>query len=578
MRTRFLSRRRFLASLSAGALVVLAACQRAPSIATPEPTPAPTPPPPPPPVLRVGVAGTNATLVPIAQRLSGYLGKVVPGYNVQFAASAAAEADIVMTSDGTAGPGREQSRITRVFAPVTHWRLPLRYVERAELNNILAGTMTDWGQLGSPVAGPIERLDFTPGGLVLPPEVTKAIPAVAACADYEALVAALDAHPLAFAIVPLDLIDFRVQALAIDGLDPLAGRGDLNAYPLKQDFWLTWDSGLGSGLHTAVNAFALAQGFWTDLARPPGNPINVTVAGDIIFGRTVHTRMVRYGDFAHPMRLVAPRLKDADLTIADLECSLSDRTEKPDDPFTFLFTTNAAAVEGLVLAGIDGVSLANNHSMNFGKVGLEDTIATLQAHGIKWFGGGMTLPEARKPGIFEVKGVKFSFLGYDGITAEDYGAGATWAGTCPLDLTLVQEDIAAAKAAGADLVIPFFHWSEEYVSVPSALMRRIAHLAIDWGAALVLGSHPHWVQGTEWYKGKAILYSLGNFVFDQDWSIETKQGMFAEIVVRDKRIARIRLVPVQIEDYNQPRILDVVEGMPILQRVYDATDVVKRQG
>ena len=118
----------------------------------------------------------------------------------------------------------------------------------------------------------------------------------------------------------------------------------------------------------------------------------------------------------------------------------------------------------------------------------------------------------------------------------------------------------------------------EYVAVPSALMRRIAHLAIDWGAALVLGSHPHWVQGTEWYKGKPILYSLGNFVFDQEWSIETKQGMFTEIVIRNKLPARIRLVPVQIEDYNQPRILDVVEGMPILQRVYDATDVVKRQG
>jgi poly-gamma-glutamate synthesis protein (capsule biosynthesis protein) len=95
---------------------------------------------------------------------------------------------------------------------------------------------------------------------------------------------------------------------------------------------------------------------------------------------------------------------------------------------------------------------------------------------------------------------------------------------------------------------------------------------------MVIGSHPHWVQGTEWYQGKAILYSLGNFVFDQDWSIETKQGMFTEIVVRDKRIARVRLVPVLIEDYNRPRILDVVEGMPVLQRVYDAADVISEQG
>ncbi|MFN8517609.1 MAG: CapA family protein, partial [Chloroflexia bacterium] len=570
---------RFLASLSAGAVVALAACQRSGPAPTPAPDPTPEPTAVPPlPLLSVGVTGTNTTLLPIAKGFSSFLGAAVQGYRVEFAEGAASAADITVTPAAPSDAGRELSKLTRVYAPVTHWRLPLHYVERAELTGILNGTLTDWGQLGSPVAGPIKRLDFTPGGTVLPADVTTPIPAFAAVPDYETLVAAFDAHPLAFAIVPLDLIDFRVQTLAIDGLDPLAGRGDLNAYPLREDFWLTWDSNLGSGLRTAVNAFALAQGFWTDLATAPGNPINVTVAGDIIFGRTVHTRMLRYNDFAHPLRLVAPRLKEADLTIADLECSISDRTEKPEDPFTFYFTTNAAAVEGLVLAGIDGMSLANNHSMNFGKIGLEDTLATLKANGIKAFGGGMTIDEARKPGIFEVKGVKFFFLGYDGITAADYGAGPTWPGTCPLDTKLLLEDIAAAKAAGADLVIPFFHWSEEYVAVPSVYMRRVAHQAIDAGAAMVIGSHPHWVQGTEWYKGKPILYSLGNFVFDQDWSIETKQGMFTELVVRDKKVKRIRLVPVQIEDLNQPRILDVVEGLPVLQRVYDASDVIFAQG
>jgi poly-gamma-glutamate synthesis protein (capsule biosynthesis protein) len=95
---------------------------------------------------------------------------------------------------------------------------------------------------------------------------------------------------------------------------------------------------------------------------------------------------------------------------------------------------------------------------------------------------------------------------------------------------------------------------------------------------MVIGSHPHWVQGVEWYKGKPILYSLGNFVFDQDWSTETKQGMFTEIVIRNKRIARVRLVPVEIEDFNQPRIMEIDESMPVLQRVYDATDEIKALG
>ena len=126
----------------------------------------------------------------------------------------------------------------------------------------------------------------------------------------------------------------------------------------------------------------------------------------------------------------------------------------------------------------------------------------------------------------------------------------------------------------------------KYVAVPNRYMRRMAHLAIDNGAGFVVGSHPHWVQGTEWYQGVPILYSLGNFVFDQEWSLETKQGMFAEIVLRRDtrggtravRPVRVRLVPVLIEDYNRPRILDLEESLSVLQRVHDATDEIRAMG
>lgn len=572
------SRRAFLTSLSTGALVLLAACGGEPprdgegsANGTPSPEQGLSAP-----VLRIAT-GDGTEGHGFAQGLISYLAGQLPQQPVEFSEDSDG-AQVVISTSAPATTTATQTKLTRIYAPVTNWRLPLRNIARADLNAILTGKVTDWAQLGSPVGGKIVRCDYTPGGMVLPPELGQAIPAVIAYDTYDLIVSALEGAPAAFAIVPLDVIDFRVQALAIDGLDPLAGRGDLAAYPLKQELWLSSDVGLGSGLRDAINAFATAQGYWTDLAAPLGNPVNVTVAGDIIFGRTVHSRMVRYNDFAHPLRKVAPRLHDADLTIANLECSMSDNTEKPDDPFTFMFTTNAAAVEGLVLAGIDGVTLANNHSMNFGKLGLSDTLAVLAANKITAFGGGMNLAEARKPGLFTAKGVSFAFLGYDGITAEDYGAGPNWPGTCPLEMNLVLEDMARAKEGQPDFLIPYFHWSEEYVSVPSALMRRIAHQAIDNGAAMVLGSHPHWVQGVEWYKGKPILYSLGNFVFDQDWSEETKQGMFAEIVIRNKKIARVRLVPVLIEDFNQPRILDMNEAMPVLQRVYDATDEIKTMG
>ncbi len=583
MRARSLNRRSFFVVVGGGALALLAACNAPPA----QPAPGPIPPPEPTPIpaspgLGVVAPEGDPQGAAFARALDTYLatqplalaGALLAG-TAPNAGGGSAPQLTVATSAPTAS-GMATQRISRLYAPVTNWRNPLRNITRTELVGLLGGALPDWGRLGSPTPGPVVRFDYTPGGLPIPPELPAALSAVAGYADWEALVAALDAAPLAFAIVPLDAIDFRVGALAIDGMDPLAGRGDPLAYPLRHDLWLSWDPALGAGLRDAVGAFAISRGYAPDPAAPLGNPINLTVAGDIIFGRTVHSRMVRYNDWSHPLRLVAPRLRDADLTIADLECSLSDNVAQPDDPFTFLFTTNTAAAAGLKLAGIDGVSLANNHSMNFGERGLDDTLATLAANNIAAFGGGPNLAAARQPGRFTVKGTGFAFLGYDGITGDDYGAGATWGGTCPLRRQLLLDDLAALRAdPTAPLIVPFFHWSTEYVAVPSAEMRALAHLAIDNGAALVIGSHPHWVQGTEWYKGRPILYSLGNFVFDQDWSTETKQGMFAEFVIRERQIARVRLVPVQIEDFNQPRFLDIGEGIEVLQRVYDATDAIK---
>ncbi|CAA9546117.1 MAG: hypothetical protein AVDCRST_MAG88-415 [uncultured Thermomicrobiales bacterium] len=610
MRARLLTRRSLIGTLGLSALGLLAA-SRAHGVISPGPGFDPASPaaaakgiPDHPPrrspsragTLFVGAPDADPAAVALARELHRFLAGRLPDRTVEWGATGDAAPTVIISTTAPAAPGAgyERQRLTQLFAPVTNWRLPLNFIGSGDLAKIYAGHLIDWSVLGSPIAGPIERLDLLSANAPLPPGVTPPIAPVATFPDYESLVAGLEAHPGGIALVPLGAIDFRVQALAVDGNDPLAGRADLAAYPLQRELWLSWDGALGQGVRAALTAFAAGADdgapFASDIggggASRSGSPVNLTVAGDIIFGRTVHSRMVRYGDWAHPMRGVAPRLRTADLTIADLECSLSDNTAKPADPLTFYFTTNAAAVAGLTLAGIDGVSLANNHSMNFGKLGLLDTIDTLGGAGITHFGGGANLAEARRPGMFEVKGIKIAFLGYDGISADEYGAGADWAGTCPLDGQFVVEDIAAARAAGADLVVPFFHWSEEYVAVPSRYMRRMAHLAIDNGAGLVLGSHPHWVQGTEWYRGAPILYSLGNFVFDQEWSLETKQGMFAEIVLRRDtrggtravRPVRVRLVPVLIEDYNRPRILDLEEGLPVLQRVHDATDEIRTMG
>jgi poly-gamma-glutamate synthesis protein (capsule biosynthesis protein) len=119
----------------------------------------------------------------------------------------------------------------------------------------------------------------------------------------------------------------------------------------------------------------------------------------------------------------------------------------------------------------------------------------------------------------------------------------------------------------ADVVIPYFHWGAEYVSVPNQRQRSLAYAAIDAGADLVLGAHPHWVQETERYQGVPIFYSLGNFVFDQMWSTETRQGVIATFAFAGSRVTDVQFTPVVIEDYNRPRIAAGADHEAVLRRM-----------
>ena len=262
------------------------------------------------------------------------------------------------------------------------------------------------------------------------------------------------------------------------------------------------------------------------------------------------------------------------MTISNLECSLSDSFETPTDWSTFEFKTDTRAVAGLQLAEIDVLNRANNHSFNFGVVGMDDTTDVLDKAGILHFGMGHTIEESRKAALAKVGGVTYAFLGYNGISDQWDGAEANSPGTNPLIDWLVVEDIKRELAAG-HVVIPFFHWGTEYVYDPTEEQRAFAQLAIDNGAAMVMGSHPHWVQAVETYKDKSIVYSLGNFVFDQEWSLETKQGMIADVWMRGDAVLALDLVPVLIEDYHRPRRMSDDEAWPVLQHVWDASDLIR---
>lgn len=310
----------------------------------------------------------------------------------------------------------------------------------------------------------------------------------------------------------------------------------------------------------------------------PEKLTKLTNVGDVILGRTVAKKMKQYG-VLHPWEKVADRISDADITFADLETPLSDRVPPPYEGMSFI--TPSAAIAGLEKAGIDITALANNHSTNFGTNVFSDTLALLTAEGIRYVGGGKDLAEAEKSQIIEKNGQKWAFLDYNSIigalnATEDSPGVARfrikpWSDTDnEEDIKKIEKAISEAKKQ-ADVVVVELHWGVEYTTDPIQSQKNVAHRAIDAGADLVVGTHPHAVQGSEIYKGKYITYSLGNFIFDQEWSTGTKQGTVLESYFYGTRNVTASLVPIQIEDYNQPHFVEGSLAKSILDRIKSAS-------
>ncbi len=552
-----------------------------PPTETPAPAPSPTPgptvpaPPTPQPVASYGVgialsddvaALLDVDTQSLARQLATALAAVPGATFVPGAANAA-----VTVTIGAPPPGWQSVAVGRIpLVPVVSPRLPVPLLPADQLSALLDGKVADWGTLGASTNPPVELL--TLGSLAGRGDARLTAPPERTFATLDDLAGALLGRAGGLAFLPLPALAPRLKPLAIGDMDAASGHGPLDGYPLALTLALAVAPGAPNGTLDAASAFAAA--YRAD--APPS--YNILFLGDIIQGRTVHTRMVAHHDFQLPFRAVAPFTAAADLTLADNECDYSDTIPNPvdRDPQTFSFITKTAAVDGLTLAGIHAVSLANNHSMNTGRQGLLDTIDALDARGIRHTGAGKDLATAREPVVLSVKGVRIAMLGYNGVSANADGATDRSAGTVPLDMDILAEDMARAKDR-ADVVIPFFHWSVEYTSVPTAEQVQFAHAAIDLGAAAVIGSHPHWVQATEIYRGKQIIYSLGNFVFDQEWSIETKQGAMAELLLRGDRVVGVRLIPILITDFSTPHIATPAEAAPILARIWGATDTLAKR-
>ncbi len=262
-------------------------------------------------------------------------------------------------------------------------------------------------------------------------------------------------------------------------------------------------------------------------------------------------------------------ISGADLSIANFENPAPNRFRYHTSGTSF--SADPALIEGLANAGIDWVSLANNHIGDAGRTGILETIDNLAEFGIASGGAGRNARAARRPTILEAGGIKIGILGYDTI-APVYRAGAERPGSASLSADIVAQDVQKARDAGAAVVIVFPHWGTEYDPTPFKGQQELARASIDGGADLVIGNHAHWAGAMEVYDGKPIWYALGNFVFDQTWSEPTMEGITLELTFRGADLVQARMRPHIVLDKAQPNFLDPAgDGRVVMGQIFNAS-------
>jgi Bacterial capsule synthesis protein PGA_cap len=482
---------------------------------------------------------------------------------------AATDQDTTGTPSATPAPSTVPADVAIV--PVTNFRSGRVSVKAADVAAIATGTSA----YGSLV---LVKRDATAILAALGLDKAALGSRLATVASADALATALAKHRTWLGFLRADDVMPAVHALAW-GSKALFGEGrvaSLDAWPLIARLAVTpaaaisydparaWtlfaagDLGLDRGAAVAMNGSSRGANFLFDggSVAITGHCVNCSPFGwDLPYTRGTST-----------VRLVRSAISHADLAIANME-------ETTPNNWTFhahgtVFTGNPARISGIANAGFDWVSMANNHVGDSGSAGVLQSMAHLDKFGILHGGAGATATAAHKPSIIDVKGVKVGIISYDTI-APVYNATATKAGSARMTAAALKRDIAAARKAGAQVVIVWPHWGVEYTAGPTAVQQNLAHLAIDDGADMVIGNHPHWAQRMEVYRGKPIWYALGNFTFDQTWSEPTMEGISLEMTFSGPKLVQVRIRPHLVMHWAQPNFMDPLgSGKVVMNQVF----------
>lgn len=373
-------------------------------------------------------------------------------------------------------------------------------------------------------------------------------------ADADAILA--NGHSLV-RVIPWSEMDRTNKALRVDGRHPTDPD-----YPYREK----WSLVVAEGYEAAAGD--LLPDLATSLAPLP--TIRLAAVGDIMLGRTQGEIMLSTGDLLYPFANVKHIFDAADYTVGNLESALGNLGEPANKRYPLQSPPEAA--QSLALAGVDLVSLANNHAQDFGPESLLHGIDLLREAGVATVGGGADDQAAHAPHVADINGLKVAFLGYvhvpvEALThfdTESWTATAESPGLAWADPDRIREDVAAIRL-DVDLVVVILHSGYEYIEEPSEPQVAAARAAVDAGADLVVGHHAHILQGIHNYRDGVIAYGLGNFVFNIDGPPET--GIL-NVWLDKNGVRQLELIPAIVQQYGQPRLADFSEAGPILSRVY----------
>ena len=318
--------------------------------------------------------------------------------------------------------------------------------------------------------------------------------------------------------------------------------------------------------------------------------ITLALAGDVMLGRLVNQVLATEGP-RYPWGDVLPLLRGADLTLVNLECAIATGgTPWRRTPKVFHFRTGPLGLAALQEAGVDFVSLANNHVLDFEVEAMVETLARLDGAGIARAGAGRDLAEAARPALLAAGGLRVGVLAFTD-NEPVWAAGAATPGINYLPVTLderhfrrLREGVAAARAAGADLVVLENHWGPNMRLRPMSGFREFARAAVEAGVDVYVGHSAHVLQGIEMHRGRPIFYDLGDFVDDYAVDPELRNDLSALALVTFSRrgVEAIEMVPVAI-DFCQVNLAVGREYEEIAGRLIDlsaelGTTIVRRDG